>query len=325
MRYLYLLLTLVLVSCGTDSHHFKIDGRLLNLNQGEFYVYSTDGVIEGIDTIHVQAGRFSYETKCEKKGTLVIVFPNFSEQPVFTEPGKIASFEGDVNKLKEVKVKGTDDNKIMNLFRERAINSSPDEIKKYIEQITNDHPTSIVPIYLVRKYFMQTDVPDYKRASKLLGILQKAQPENGLLKIMEKQVKNYANSSVKEKLPEFTATDVNGKKVSSKDYTKGQAAIIVWASWEYESCNMLRTLRDIKKDNEDIHVLGICLDTSIKECKRIMERDEINFPIVCDGKMMDGSLVQKLATCYIPDNIILKDGKVTARTLATQELRKKMR
>ena len=29
-------LTLIMVSCGTDSQHFKLEGRLLNLNQGEF-------------------------------------------------------------------------------------------------------------------------------------------------------------------------------------------------------------------------------------------------------------------------------------------------
>ena len=33
-----ILLTLVCVSCGTDSHHFKLDGQLLHMNQGEFYV-----------------------------------------------------------------------------------------------------------------------------------------------------------------------------------------------------------------------------------------------------------------------------------------------
>ena len=38
-------LTLIMVSCGTDSKHFKLEGRLLNLNQGEFYVYSPDGGI----------------------------------------------------------------------------------------------------------------------------------------------------------------------------------------------------------------------------------------------------------------------------------------
>lgn len=56
--YLLLLLTLVMVSCGTDGSHFKIDGHLLNLNQGEFYVYSTSGMISGMDTIHVSARSF---------------------------------------------------------------------------------------------------------------------------------------------------------------------------------------------------------------------------------------------------------------------------
>ena len=79
---LLLLLTLVLVSCGTDSHHFEIDGRLINLNQGEFYVYSPDGGINGIDTIKVEGGRFAYEIACEQPCVLVIVFPNFSQQPV---------------------------------------------------------------------------------------------------------------------------------------------------------------------------------------------------------------------------------------------------
>ena len=43
---LLILLTLVLVACGTDGHHFEVEGKLTNLNQGEFYVYSPDNVIE---------------------------------------------------------------------------------------------------------------------------------------------------------------------------------------------------------------------------------------------------------------------------------------
>lgn len=58
-----LLLTLVLVSCGTSSDRFKIEGRFLNLNQGEFYVYSNDGGISGVDTIKVNGGRFTYERR----------------------------------------------------------------------------------------------------------------------------------------------------------------------------------------------------------------------------------------------------------------------
>ena len=43
-----LLLLSLLVSCGTRSGYFKVEGRLLNINQGELYVYSSDGAIDGI-------------------------------------------------------------------------------------------------------------------------------------------------------------------------------------------------------------------------------------------------------------------------------------
>ena len=97
-RYSYILLALILVSCGAPSGQFKIEGRFLNLNQGEFYVYSTDGLIDGVDTIHTNGGRFSYQIPCEDKGTIMLVFPNFSEQPIFAESGKTAHVKGPMSR-----------------------------------------------------------------------------------------------------------------------------------------------------------------------------------------------------------------------------------
>ena len=57
-------LILILVSCGVNKDKFKLEGHLLNLNQGEFYIYALDGSIAGFDTIKVEAGRFTYETTC---------------------------------------------------------------------------------------------------------------------------------------------------------------------------------------------------------------------------------------------------------------------
>src|SRR5574344_2988262 len=105
----YLLFLLFLVSCGTDSSHFKIEGRFRNLNQGEFYVYSPDGGTNQLDTIKVQDGSFAYEVPLEKKATFIIVFPNFSEQAIFGEPGKTATVKGDASHLKEMEVSGNTD------------------------------------------------------------------------------------------------------------------------------------------------------------------------------------------------------------------------
>ena len=126
MKHLYILIlaVLTLASCGTDSRHFKLEGRLLNLNQGEFYVYCPDGAMRGLDTIKVQAGRFSYITECDAPKTLVIVFPNYTEQPVFAQPGKSVDIEGEASHLKEMKVTGTKDNELMNGFRKQVASCS---------------------------------------------------------------------------------------------------------------------------------------------------------------------------------------------------------
>ena len=129
---LLILLTLVLVACGTDGHHFEVEGKLTNLNQGEFYVYSPDGGIEGFDTIRVEAGRFVYQTECEHSAILMLVFPNFSEQPIFMEPGESVTLDGDASHLKEITTKGTKDNKLMNGANGIGIASKANRVCKAI-------------------------------------------------------------------------------------------------------------------------------------------------------------------------------------------------
>ena len=151
-------LTLVLVACGSRSGYFSLEGRLLNLNQGEFYVYSPDGVFDGVDTIKVEGGRFAFETPCKESGTIMIVFPNFSEQPVFAEPGKSVSIKGDASHLKEIEIDGTAENKLMNGFRQQISKASPPEVLKYAEQFVRHNPRSAVSVYILRKYFINTNL-----------------------------------------------------------------------------------------------------------------------------------------------------------------------
>ena len=76
--------------------------------------------------------------------TLMIVFPNFTEQPVFAEPGKSVDIRGNASHLKEMTVKGTKANKLMNAFREQILSASPVEMKKRAIQTAEDNPESPV-------------------------------------------------------------------------------------------------------------------------------------------------------------------------------------
>ena len=323
---LLLLLTLVLVSCGTDSYHFEIDGRLINLNQGEFYVYSPDGGISGVDTIKVEGGRFAYEIPCEQPCVLMIVFPNFSQLPIFAAPGKQVEIKGDASHLKELEVKGTKANELMTKFRQQVASASPPEMKKYAEQFVKDHPDSPVSPYLVNQYFVQTPQPDYAKALELLTMMTTSQPKNGLLNRLLPDIKQMKDVAFSGKLKDFYTTDMKGRPVSAANLRAAQVAVInVWASWSYESMEIQRLLKEQQRKNRgSLQVLSINVDATVKKCRDTQEMDSITWPTICDGLMFDGKLVRQLGLTSIPDNIVLKKGNIVARGLSPQEMREKM-
>lgn len=326
LSYLLTLLTLVLVSCGTGSDHFKISGHFLNLNQGEFYVYSTDGGVEGIDTIKVEGGRFSYEIPCIKPSTLMLVFPNFSEQPIFAEPGQSVEIKADASHLKEMKVEGTKDNELMNDFREMTQNSSPPQTKKLAQQFITDHADTPVSVYLVYKYFIQSPTPDYATASKLMAMMRKEQPDNSSLARLATAAETYKKAAVGSTLQHFNAADINGNSVSSGNLNRGTAVISVWATWSYDSQNMQRMLKRMKRQKGDrLRLLSICLDASVNDCRQAMKRDTVTWTNVCDGKMFEGKLFRQLGMGYVPDNLLLRDGKIIARRLSVDELESRLK
>lgn len=318
-----ILLTLVLVSCGTDGQHFKIDGRLLHLNQGEFYVYSPDGNLRNIDTIKVEAGRFTYEMSCTRPMTLMIVFPNFTEQPVFAEPGKSVEIRGSASNLKEMKVTGTKTNELMNDFREQIASASPPEMKKYARQFILDHPQSSVGSYLVRKYFIQTINPDYAEAEKLIAVMLEKQKDNGYLRLIQKQINGLAASQKGKTLPPFTTTDINGNTVSGSNLSKEKTVVVcAWASWNFASINDLRQLFTLQSSDEyDFKLVGLCVDLSIHSCKTIITNNGIDCTVVCDEEGVDGKMFRALGLSYVPDNVIIRNGRITDRNLEMNELK----
>lgn len=315
----------LLASCGEDSKHFKIEGRLLQINQGEFYLYSSDGTISGFDTIKVQGGRFSHEIECDHPTTLTLVFPNFSEQPIFAEPGKTVDIDGDASHLKMLKIKGTDDNELMSDFREQIAASSPPEIKRFAARFIEDHPQSPVSIYLVKKYFIITPRPDYREAARLLKLMKASQPDNFIVSNMLRDTKVLGQSAVGTRLPAFKIKDMKGNTITSNSLSRGLVVICTWASWSYPSTDMLRQLHQIQIDKQKpFKVIYICVDANKADCDTYLNVNEIKTPNVFTGEMFNTAPLKILGLQNVPDNIVVKDGKIVARSLDINSLREKV-
>lgn len=358
-----LVAALVCTSCGTDSRHFRIDGRLLHLNQGEFYVYSPDGTINGLDTIKVQAGRFSYEVACDRPMTLMIVFPNFTEQPVFAQPGKSVDLKGDASHLKEMTVKGTKDNELMNKFREMIHNAAPPEMKKCAQLFVQDHPESCVGAYLVDRYFIHDANPDTKTAVRLVDLMIEKQPENGYLKRQKRQLTASFVATKGADIPNVLGTTVDGRTIGRVQLTKAPVTVVcALATWKYESMSQFRRLAAYAASQQGrVAVVGVSIDASPSLVRSQLasqigisdsasglafgsssgsssgltsgsasasaaaqasssSRSSSTCYVVCDGKMVESPFFTRLGLTSVPDNIVIKNGRIAAAHLTDNQL-----
>ena len=297
------LVSLLLFSCGDSQKNFKIEGSFKGFKQGELYVYEMDGS-RRLDTIGVSRGEFVFQASITEPTTLVVVFPNYSEFPVFAEPGVTVKVKGDASHLKETEIKGSDSNEAMTDFRLRTSNMMPPDVIKEAAKFINEQPASPVSIYLLSKYFIQVPEPDYAKIQDLLKTIIKAQPDNQKIAKLSKQLEPYKSFAVGKRLPSFTAKGLNGESVSSSDLNAKVNVITLWASWNYESVNIQNLLARLKKQHEgSMKVLGISID----------------------GKMWETPVLQKVGLTYLPDNVVIDgQGKIVARSLNYQELNKKI-
>lgn len=324
MKNLYrlLLLTLVVVSCGAPNGSFRLEGRFRNFNQGEFYLYSIDGRGH-LDTLTVKEGRFSYEAPLDELSAYSLIFPNYSEIPVFVESGATVDVQGDASHLKEVRVVGTEENDLMTEFRLKVADMTPPQVLKEAEAFIRKYPATAASLYLLRKYFVMKVDPDYKKASTLCREMEKAQPDNKQLQLLKKQLKGLRQLSVGQQLPTFSANDINGKRVSNASLTGEVNVITVWATWNYDSGNMMRQLRKMKKEyGSRLGLLTVNVDASRVDCRTAMDRDSLDWGIVWDGKMLETPVLKQIGISDFPYSLLVdRSGKILAANLNLIELR----
>lgn len=332
---LTILLTLALVSCGPDSKHTAIDGKLLNLNQGEFVVYSPDGALPGTDTLRVEGGRFALETECERPGTLVILLPGGQEIPVFVRPGKGYTLSGDAQNLRELSVKGGDDNRLMSQFRLATMPqaggpgaaASPAAMKKAVADIATAHPASAVALYLVGRYLLGAE-PDYALALRLLTAMRRERGDDAAVEVLESRVRELLNASPGHSVPSFTATDTEGRQITQRDLATGSWVVATCAAWDFESTSQVRRILSTRQETSARwRVLAISMDATAAECRSSLS----NVPspealrTVCDGQMSSAALAARLAMPQTGQTLIVSGGRITARNLSGEKLYERLR
>ena len=323
-----LLLSLVLLTgCGEKRKTFLLEGTFKGFNQGELYICGIDGNFP-IDTVAVVKSQFHYEVALEEPTAFIVIFPNYSEVPIYGVKGAEVTIEGDVSHLREVDVEGSAENEALTAYRKKTSQQTPPEVALSTEQFIRDNPASPFATYLIRKVFIQSPQPDYKRATDLMSLVIKSNPNaSDNAKAQMKYLEGLSYLKDGGRLPSFTAIGINGETIKLSDLNAKVNVITVWNMFNFEGQGTLRQLQERQKKvgEKNLKVLTVCIDANVKACKKRLESDSITWSTICDGRLWETPILSRMGLSYIPDNVVFDDkGKIIAHSLSQKELMSKL-
>ena len=257
------LLTMLLAACGPGGNSFRIKGSFRDMQAGELYIYNLNGDHARLDTINVQEGKFRYRGETDEVTPYMLVFPNGVEQVIFAGPGDDLEYEATANDLKNYVVSGSEENKLMNKFREETYTMNPSSMTNTARTYIKDNPVSPVAIYLFDQYFAQNEEVSNAELQELLKVLRPKHPHHHALLDIESKILNADKRQVGKKLPDVTLTRKDRKTTklwkSAKDYN----IIAFWATWMANGSDFIWQLKNTLRDELDegkVRVVAVSLD-----------------------------------------------------------------
>ena len=120
LKVIVIVMAMLLASCHPSGNTFRIKGTFRDMQAGELYIYNLSDDHARLDTLTIQEGKFLYRGEADEVTPYMLVFPNGMEQVIFAGPGHDLTYEATANDLKNYVVNGSDENTLMNQFRQET-------------------------------------------------------------------------------------------------------------------------------------------------------------------------------------------------------------
>ena len=281
-----ILIIICLVGCKKGSNETTITGEIKGLGTDTLYLYGMDELYDRIDTIYAENDKFSYTTSVDTITSAYLLLKNRIEYPVFLDKGNKIKIKGDTINLNFLTISGNIYNEEFTDFQ-KALEDPADPSEKAGEETVDkrttvekantaeemaeefilQHHSSYVSLYLLDKYFVQKETPDFSKIKKLVEVMTGVLQDKPYIERLNETITQAEKSEIGKYAPFFSLTNAKGEKITrSSDAFKQKSLLInFWASWndsisQKQSNSELREIYKKYKKNKYIGMLGISLD-----------------------------------------------------------------
>ncbi len=259
--------------------------------------------------------------------------------PFFTDNADV-TLEGDAQNPNLILVKGSASQDRLNAFTESyneleakleadstMSQEDADEIlKMHCFDFVWDNPTDPVAHYVMYRYKwafgpceLRTMLDNIHAADSTLSTAN--------LKLAEEYVEKQERVQAGQPIIDFTQNDPDGNPVTLSKLAEGKLLLVdFWASWcpDCRKANPDVVAAYQKFHDQGFDVLGVSFDTNKEAWLAAIEKDGLTWTQVSDLQGWSNAAGALYAISFIPQNALIKDGKIVARNLEGEELIKEI-
>lgn len=188
---------------------------------------------------------------------------------------------------------------------------SPSKLLPLFDKVANEHRDKL---YDVMKKRVEDNVAEAAMAERYLDDMEKS----------------LETTAVGKKFQNFELNNINGGTVLLSDevFANKYTLVLFWASWESEAREMLQALSVHYGRHRDngLQVVGVSLDSSIGDCKALVEELGIDWVQLCNPAGGSAEVAAAYGITGLPAAVLVnKRGTIIARMSTLEEVSKKFK
>lgn len=327
------LLCIVLSACGgKDPDSIRLSGEIKGLADDTLYIYGADRYYDRMDTLPVKNDKFSATLAADTLVNAILLFPDGTEHPLFLNKGNKIHIKGSMAEIASLQINGNTPNEELSRFNQdlKGLGTPSDKaLEEKAETFIKEHPSSLVSIYLLDKYFVQKPQIDLNYIKQLADRMTGELKDRPYMEALLKRIEEEEKVAVGKTAPYFKMRNAEGKEIARTNFKDQYLLLHFWASWDTLSREKNAIYRRIYKDeqkNKNFALIGISLDLDKKTWKEVIESDTLKWEQTCDFSGWNGETVKQFAISTLPTNLLLNPtGRIEGRDLDETAIKEKLK